>query len=123
MSKQILNELRHLIHAQIITEDTAQKIREYYKAQPNQSSNRLFVVFAILGSLLVGLGIVLILAHNWDNLAKGIKLAVGSFPLFAAQVLAGYVLIKKRDIVAWREASGSFLFFHPGLLWHRDKNC
>ena len=111
MSKQILNELRHLIHAQMITEDTAQKIREYYKAQPSQSSNRLFVVFAILGTLLVGLGIVLILAHNWDDLSKGIKLAVGSFPLFAAQVLAGYVLIKKPDLVAWREASGSFLFF------------
>jgi uncharacterized membrane protein len=111
MSKQILNELRHLIHAQVITEETAQKIKEYYRTQPSQSSNRLFVVFAILGSLLVGLGIVLILAHNWDELSKGVKLAVGSFPLLAAQVLAGYVLVKKPDVVAWREAAGSFLFF------------
>jgi hypothetical protein len=111
MSKQILNELRHLIHADIITEETAQKIKDYYKAQPTQSSNRLFIVFAILGSLLVGLGIVLILAHNWDVLPKSIKLAVGSFPLLAAQVLAGYVLIKKPEGAAWREGSGTFLVF------------
>jgi uncharacterized membrane protein len=111
MSKQILNDLRHLIHAQVITEETAQKIKEYYRTQPSQSSNRLFVVFAILGSLLVGLGIVLILAHNWDELSKSIKLAVGSFPLLAAQVLSGYVLVRKTDDVAWREAAGTFLFF------------
>ncbi len=111
MSKQILNDLRQLIHAQVITEETAQKIKEYYKTQPTQSSNRLFVVFAILGSLLVGLGIVLILAHNWDQLSKGFKLAVGSLPLLAAQVLAGFVLIKRVEGVAWREASGTFLFF------------
>ena len=111
MSKQILNDLRQLINAQVITEETAQKIKEYYKTQPTQSSNRLFVVFAILGSLLVGLGIVLILAHNWDQLSKGFKLAVGSLPLLAAQVLAGFVLIKRVEGVAWREASGTFLFF------------
>ena len=111
MSKQILNELRHLIHAEVITEETAQKIKDYYKAQPTQPSNRLFIVFAILGALLVGLGIVLILAHNWDVLPKSIKLAVGSFPLLAAQVLAGYVLIKKPEGAAWREGSGTFLVF------------
>ena len=111
MSKQILNELRHLIHAQVITEETAQRIKDYYKGQPSQSSNRLFIVFAILGSLLVGLGIVLILAHNWDALPKGAKLAVGSLPLLAAQILAGYVVVKKLEGAAWREGAGTFLFF------------
>lgn len=111
MSKQLLNELRHLIHADVITEETAQKIKDYYKAQPTQSSNRLFIVFAILGSLLVGLGIVLILAHNWDALPKVIKLAVGFFPLLTAQILVGYVLIKKPEGTSWREGSGTFLFF------------
>ena len=111
MSKQILNELRHLIHAQVITEETAQRIKDYYKGQPSQSSNRLFIVFAILGSLLVGLGIVLILAHNWDELPKGAKLAVGSLPLLAAQILAGYVVVKKLEGAAWREGAGTFLFF------------
>ena len=111
MSKQILNELRHLLHAQVISEETAQRIKDYYKGQPAQSSNRVFIVFGILGSLLIGLGLVLILAHNWDNLSKIAKLAIGFFPLLAAQVLAGFVLAKRRDEVAWREGAGTFLFF------------
>jgi uncharacterized membrane protein len=111
MSKQILNELRHLLQAQVITEETAQRIKDYYKGQPAQSSNRVFIVFGILGSLLIGLGLVLILAHNWDNLSKIVKLGVGFFPLFGAQVLAGYTLIKQRHEVVWREGAGTFLFF------------
>lgn len=111
MSKQILNELRHLIHAQVITEETAQRIKDYYKDQPGQPSNRLFIVFGILGSLLIGLGIVLILAHNWDTLSKVVKLTVGFLPLFLAQVMAWYALAKKSDEPAWREGTAAFLFF------------
>lgn len=110
MSKQFLNELADLIRAQVITEETAQRIKDYYHDQPGQSSNRLFIVFGILGSLLIGLGIVLIIAHNWDNLSKAIKLIIGFLPLLIGQVLAAFVLIKKREAVAWREGAATFIF-------------
>ncbi len=85
MSKHVLKELPDLIQAKVITEETAQRIKDYYDHQPSQSANRLFIVFGILGSLLVGMGIVLIIAHNWDTLPKIAKLAVGFFPLFIGQ--------------------------------------
>jgi uncharacterized membrane protein len=111
MSKHILKELPDLIQAQVITEETAQRIKEYYHNQPSQSANRLFVVFGILGSLLVGMGIVLIIAHNWDTLPKIAKLAVGFFPLFIGQAISGYVIVKKPEERAWREGASVFLFF------------
>ena len=103
MSKHILKELPDLIQAQVITEETAQRIKDYYDHQPAQSANRLFIVFGILGSLLVGMGIVLIIAHNWDTLPKIAKLAVGFFPLLIGQAISGYVILKKPDERAWRE--------------------
>src|SRR2546425_5209988 len=39
-------------------------IRAYYKSKSENPHNRLFVVFAVLGAILVGLGIILIIAHN-----------------------------------------------------------
>ena len=111
MSKHIVKELPDLIQAQIITEDTAQRIKDYYEQRPEQSTNRLFIVFGILGSLLVGMGIVLIIAHNWDTLSKVSKLAVGFFPLVIAQGICGYVILKKPDERPWREGSAVFLFF------------
>src|SRR5688572_22428478 len=111
MSKHILKELPDLIEAQVITEETAQRIKDHYDHQPSQSANRLFIVFGILGSLLVGMGIVLIIAHNWDTLPKFGKLAVGFLPLLIGQGLAGYVFFRKAELSAWREGSAAFLFF------------
>jgi uncharacterized membrane protein len=111
MSKHILKELPDLIQAQVITEETAQRIKDYYDHQPGQSANRLFIVFGILGSLLVGMGIVLIIAHNWDALSKIAKLAVGFLPLLIGQGVSGYVIVKKANERAWREGAAVFLFF------------
>ncbi|WP_276366853.1 DUF2157 domain-containing protein [Chryseolinea sp. H1M3-3] len=111
MSKQILKELPDLVHAEVIDEATAQRIRAYYLQQSAQSSNRLFIVFGILGALLVGMGIVLIVAHNWDSLPKRIKLAIGFLPLLIGQVTAAYVIIRKMEEKAWKEGTGVFLFF------------
>jgi uncharacterized membrane protein len=111
MSKHLLKELPDLIQANVITEETAQRIKDYYDHQPSQSANRLFIVFGILGSLLVGMGIVLIIAHNWDTLPKIAKLAVGFLPLFIGQIVSGYVLVKKAEEKGWREGAAVFLFF------------
>ncbi len=111
MSKQILKELPDLIHAQVITEETAERIKVYYDNQPNQSSNRLFIVFGILGALLIGMGIVLIVAHNWDSLHKVVKLAIGFIPLFVGQSFAAFVILRKAEETAWREGTAAFLVF------------
>jgi uncharacterized membrane protein len=111
MSKQVLKELPELIQAQVITEETAERIKVYYENQPNQSSNRLFIVFGILGALLVGMGIVLIVAHNWDSLPKAAKLAIGFIPLLVGQGVAAFVIFRKAEETAWREGTAAFLFF------------
>lgn len=67
MSKQILRALPELVRENVISNEAADNIRKYYEGISGQPGNRLFVVFGVLGSLLVGMGIVLILAHKWDN--------------------------------------------------------
>lgn len=111
MSKQILRALPELIKENVISNETADNIRKYYDDNSAQPGNRLFIVFGILGSLLVGMGIVLILAHNWDSLPNAVKLAIGLIPLLIGQVLCAYVLFKRSESKAWREGAAVFLFF------------
>ncbi len=111
MSKNILKELPELVREQVISEDTAQKITTYYSNKPNPSTNRLFVVFGILGALLVGMGIVLIIAHNWDTLPKAGKLIIGFLPLALAQGVCGYLISRGSDKKFWREGCATFLVF------------
>lgn len=110
----MIKDIPELVKADVISQETADKIRDYYRKQGGQSTNRLFIVFGILGAILIGLGIILIIAHNWDELLRTTKTLLAFLPLLVGQVLCGFVLFKKQDSVAWRESGTAFLFFAVG---------
>ena len=113
MSSKFQSEIKELVKQDIITPDVALKIESYFQAKESKSSNGLFTVFAVLGAALIGLGLILILAHNWDDFPRTIKTVFAFLPLVIGQVLVGYsILLHKNE--TWKEASGVFLFFAVG---------
>jgi uncharacterized membrane protein len=114
MSNTILNELPALLKANVISEETAKKIKEYYTKNSDESQNKLFIIFGILGAILSGLGIILILAHNWDDLSNTTKSIISFLPLLIGQLFCGYTILKKPENSTWRESSSVFLFFGIG---------
>jgi uncharacterized membrane protein len=111
---KILDDLEELIQAGIISEDNAVGIREYYQAKDQGSPNRLFLIFGLLGAILVGLGIILIIAHNWDNFSQTTKTIFAFIPLIIGQAICAYSLIKIPENQTWREAGATFTFFAIG---------
>ncbi len=111
---RLQNDLKALQEANVISAETAERIRAYYEAQRPDSANRLFIAFGILGALLVGLGIILIVAHNWDNLSRNIKSIFAFIPLLIGQALCAYTLLKRKESKAWRETSALLVFFGIG---------
>jgi uncharacterized membrane protein len=63
---------------------------------------------------LIGLGITLIFAHNWDDLSRSTKTIISFIPLLVGQFLCGYTILKKSESTAWRESSSVFLFLAIG---------
>lgn len=114
MNKNLVKELDELQEAGVIDAGTADRINQYYKVKGNSSQNRLFVVFGVLGAILVGLGLILIIAHNWDDLSRPVKVFFSFLPLLAGQFFCGFSLIKKPGSAAWKESSTAFLFFAVG---------
>ncbi len=112
MSK-FLNDLDELVKNNVISKNIANDIQTYYSSQKEESPNKLFAIFGVLGSLLVGLGIILIIAHNWDTFSKGIKTTFAFIPLLLAQLIVGYTILKEKSNT-WKEAAGVFLFFTVG---------
>ncbi len=111
MSKPLLKDLPELVKAGIITPDTAQKITEYYQSQKGTPSNKFNPVLGILGALLVGFGIILVVAHNWDDLNRLTQTILAFLPLALTQGLCVYTLLRKKESMAWRESSAALLFF------------
>lgn len=110
----LLKELPELLRNDVISEETAEKIQIYFQSKAAKSSNRLFLVFGIIGALLISLGILLIFAHNWDNLSRSIKTFLAFVPLLIGQGICVYTIIKKSDSQAWRESGTAFLFISVG---------
>ncbi len=106
--------LQELIDKQILDNATADSIEAYYDQKYKGKPNTLLLIFAIVGALLIGIGVILIIAHNWDQLPKSIKTVFAFLPLIISQGLVFFTLFKKSDNVIWRETTATALFFSIG---------
>jgi len=108
-----LKEVPSLLADGVIDADTARRLEaRYTTAEPGR--NRALTVFSILGGTLVGLGIILLLAHNWAELSRATRTALAFAPLICAQALAVWLIRSGRDSAAWREGVGLFWTFAIG---------
>ena len=114
MSDKITNELQELLKANVVTEETAEKIQQYFDEKQEGNQNKLSSVFGIVGAILVGLGIILVFAHNWDTLSRLTKTLLSFLPLLIGQLFCGYSILKKPESPTWRESSAVTLFFAVG---------
>ena len=106
-----LNEqLSELVADGVLDEDSAERLRERYPAPSSMSGTRLAIVIcACFGALLIGSGVILLIAHNWEHLGRPMRTAISILPLLISQVLAGWVLVRRGESTAWREGSATFL--------------
>lgn len=113
MSSKFTKELEVLVRDQVISSEISDRISHYYEGKNVSGANRLFIIFGIFGGLLVGSGVILMLAHNWDDFSRSTKTVLAFVPLLIGQFFAGFSILKEKS-KAWREASGTFLFFVVG---------
>ncbi len=79
-----------------------------------KTKKTLSVVFAVLGSLLVGVGILIILIGLWEEFSHIIKSVVSFIPLLVGQGAAYFVYKKKYEEVSWRE--GGAVLWSVGVM-------
>jgi len=103
----LYQELPELVNKGILSSETAEKIKMHYgPIEETQGTRTFLMVFGIIGVLLVGLGIILLIAHNWDQLSRVSRLTISVGLLIAAQLTSGLVLYFKKESRIWRESAG-----------------
>ncbi|HKP05565.1 MAG TPA: DUF2157 domain-containing protein [Chthoniobacterales bacterium] len=99
-------ELPELVASGVLSAEAADALRQHYSSAPSDSPRRIgFVLSAILGSLLIGAGIILLVAHNWDFFSRPIRCAIAFTPLALSVALGGFVLWRRSGSPAWRESA------------------
>lgn len=108
--RKLQQQLQTWVDQDIISEEQAEQILVFEGAAPARSSaNWGNIIAGSLAALLIGGGIVLIFAYNWESLGKTARIALSFLPLIAAQVLYGFAYFKYRNEVVWKEAATGFL--------------
>lgn len=65
------------------------------------------VILSVLGAALIGLGVILLLAHNWDSWSRATRTVVSLAPLALTQALSLWVLLRRGESTAWRESAAT----------------
>jgi uncharacterized membrane protein len=102
-------ELPVLVERGVLTAEAADALRRHYGTPDRGDARWGQILLASFGALLVGGGIILILAHNWDNLGRPARAAIALGTLAAAQALTLYAAVRQSSSDAWREASAGLL--------------
>ena len=100
-------QLPDLIAAGAISSENARAIERHYDSVKGRS-NFGFVILATVGAALVGAGIILLIAHNWDDLNRATRTMIAFLPLLIAQALVVFVLTRRSESRPWREAVAVF---------------
>jgi uncharacterized membrane protein len=96
----LLAELPQLVVKGLLTGEATEKLRAHYLADaPGDRRNFGFLLSATLGSLLVGGGVVLLVAHNWDFLSRPVRCGVAFAPVVCSQALAIFVLLRRNESI------------------------
>ncbi len=67
----LLAELPGLVSDGVLDEESADRLRKRYPEPSSLSGSRLAVIVcAVFGALLIGSGVILLLAHNWEHLGR-----------------------------------------------------
>jgi len=77
-------EVQKLREAGLITNEQEQRIVDHFKLR--EDGNRFLIIISFVGSVLVAAGIVLLIAANWEEIPRGVKIVTGLVLMITAHV-------------------------------------
>ncbi len=108
-------ELPDLVYKGVLTQEAADNLRRYYGGVKGADKKWLVIMLcSVFGALLIGLGIILLIGHNWEQLSRALRTVLSLLPLLIAQGLASWVLLKYPQSHALKEGTATFLSLMVG---------
>lgn len=110
-ARWLLRELPGLVAQGVLSEASAEALRRHYGRPPSADAvpRWTLAVLGVAGAVLVGAGITLLLAHNWEEIPRLGRAALALLLLLATQSLAGWARFRRSGSLAWREGTAALL--------------
>jgi len=109
-SRELARELPLWVRDGLIAPENADALARRYPVHAEPSAGRHLQIFlGVLCALLIGAGVLLLISHNWDCFAPGVRLAFAWAPLAAAAGFGIWTVARHDDEPAWCEPAALFL--------------
>ena len=105
------DDIQKIHSAGFITAEQRDKIIAHFNLK--EDGSRFMVIVSFIGAILVATGIILLIAANWDDIPRGVKLAAGLALLLGAHGAGWWLRSARKDYPKTGEAlhfAGSLLF-------------
>ena len=127
-NRKVLKELDLWVAEGLVGADQAARIRDWYDRRRDGPGWGV-IVFAGIGAVIVGLGVILLFAYNWQAIPRGVKLLLVYGALAAAHGAGLWMFLRKPNLRALGEAvclMGT-MFFGAGIwliaqIYHIDEH-
>ncbi|MGD0651967.1 MAG: DUF2157 domain-containing protein [Verrucomicrobiia bacterium] len=98
-----------LVSEGVLPSEVTERLRRHF-GEPGESGEKKWaiLILGVLGAALIGAGVILLVAHNWDDLSRGTRTVLAFIPLLTAIALAGWVLLRRREREPWREGAATY---------------
>lgn len=104
----LYRDLPELVEKNVLSAEAAERLKTHYgPLEKVRDTPTFLLVFGVFGVFLIGLGIILLIAHNWDQFTRLTRLAISLGLLIAVQLAAGLTLWFKGESRIWREAAAA----------------
>lgn len=109
-------ELNRWQTEEIISQDQARRIADLYRITEKRTLSPSFrlLLAGVFGSVMIGIGVILLFAHNWSDISRPARTLLSFLPLLLAQGVGIYTLVKRFDSPVWREVSGALISLATG---------
>lgn len=91
----------------LVTLQAATVLRDRYRVESRAGLAQMVV--GAVGSLLIGAGLIAVLAYNWDEFTRWVRLLLAFGPLAASQAVSGWVLWKNDAAKPWMRESAALV--------------
>lgn len=103
----MLGEIDDLVASGVINAESGEALSRHYEGLlANQGNGGKVVLLSVLGAALIGAGVILLIAHNWDALGRSARVFLSFLPLLISGALSIYALSKRAASTSWRESTG-----------------
>lgn len=103
----IMDEVDDLVASGVLTAESGAALRRHYGQRlARQETGGRVVLLSVLGAALIGAGVILLIAHNWEDLGRPVRTFLSLLPLLISGAISLFTLLRRAGSTAWRESAG-----------------